>query len=461
VGVDCSAISGVNRATENSEVNGVSPGAYPRVLIVLMTKVKLSDQPNLLIRSIFKKWPKNHLAQIYSGETEGVGEFFGEYYRLSAEDRRWGGVFFRIKGAVVRPRDSAVQANVTSRVNVYSAGSMVKAALHRGAIASGLWEIAFPIRPSRKMLAFIEYFKPEVIYCQGYSYGFSELAQVLHRRYNLPIWFQTTDDWPHSLYKHSPMRWLVRRSARRLVDSSSLRYAFGRKMHREYQSRYRVPFQVSYHLDQGGAIPEREKRSGRHFNVVYTGSLGHRRDEAVLELVEALRMLPGLSGRCHIHVYSNNVPESIEKASRLDDVIKTYKLPQHENVQKVLREADCLFLPESQDETKECIEYSISTKAHLYMRAQVPILVYGPRYSGVVNYADEEGWATVVGERNIRMLASAIEQILNDHQKISDQLQCAKRCLATFHNEDAFEQQLLKKLVEISKTKHEHSQGSL
>ena len=45
---------------------------YPRVLIVLMTKVNADDPGNLLIRAQFGDWPKDRLAQIHgAGDPPG------------------------------------------------------------------------------------------------------------------------------------------------------------------------------------------------------------------------------------------------------------------------------------------------------------------------------------------------------------------------------------------------------
>lgn len=35
------------------------------------------------------------------------------------------------------------------------------------------------------------------------------------------------------------------------------------------------------------------------------------------------------------------------------------------------------------------------------MMSNRPVLVYGPSYSGTVDYADRDGWGLVVSERNV------------------------------------------------------------
>ena len=74
---------------------------YPRLLMVLMTKVKAEDLRNLLIRAQFGDWPKDRLAQIHgAGDPAGHGEFCGHYYRLQTCDRFLGSLFRRLRNRV-------------------------------------------------------------------------------------------------------------------------------------------------------------------------------------------------------------------------------------------------------------------------------------------------------------------------------------------------------------------------
>ena len=74
---------------------------YPRVLLITIVKVKKEDAGSLLIRTQFADWPKDHLAQIHaSADPVGYGEFCGSYYRLQNCDRRFGGLFARLRGSV-------------------------------------------------------------------------------------------------------------------------------------------------------------------------------------------------------------------------------------------------------------------------------------------------------------------------------------------------------------------------
>ena len=75
---------------------------------------------------------------------------------------------------------------------------------------SGLWELLFPVRLSHGLKRFLAAFRPDIIYSQGYTLGFSQLPLMLHAWTGAPICFHTSDDWPVYLYSESPARVLLR-----------------------------------------------------------------------------------------------------------------------------------------------------------------------------------------------------------------------------------------------------------
>ena len=83
------------------------------------------------------------------------------------------------------------------------------------------------------------------------------------------------------------------------------------------------------------------------------------------------------------------------------------------DVPKVLYGADILFLPYSfREGSRHLVETAFPSKTADYLAAGKPILVVGPPYSTLVQYASEEGFAEVVTEPNVDMLAHAIQRIV-------------------------------------------------
>jgi glycosyltransferase involved in cell wall biosynthesis len=282
-------------------------------------------------------------------------------------------------------------------------------------VATGLWEVLFPVRPSRRLLEFVEEFRPDVIYCTGYSLAFATLPVLLARKFGLPICFQTTEDWPLYTYAGSPVGILVRRQAARLVRASALRLAFGRKMKEEFEARYGVPFQETWHLDDAGRFgPPGPEPSGPVRRVVFTGSMVLNRHEPVEDMLAAIRVLRREGLAVELDVYCTGVPRELGAEVRGAPEVRFLPLPPHDGLGPVLRGADVLFLPEAFSVGADRLGLAISTKCHLYMMAGRPVLAYGPAHAGTMEYARKDGWALVVEERSVDRLAGALRTLLLD-----------------------------------------------
>jgi len=411
---------------------------YPRVLLVHMPKVRAEDSANLLIRMQFGNWPKDRLAQIFSNESPGRGEFCDRYYQLGAPDRIFGRLFMRCRARVA---EAVAMEPVTppSTSHTQELGQRWAKAVERRAgellIRSGLWEAAFRIRLSRRMEEFVHGVRPDLIYCSGYSLAFARLPLLIADKCDVPICFQTLEDWPSYSYVYSPVGVLLRREARRLICRSVLRLAFGEKMKREYEKRYGVPFHATYHLDDVErfrlAAPE---QSGETKRVIFTGSLVLNRHECVEDMVKAIRLLNQEGLRVELEVYCTGVPKEMSEEIRAAQAVRFLPLPSHDGLPRVLRSADVLFLPEAFSVGAGRLGLAISSKCHLYMMAERPILAYGPRYSGTMEYALEQGWALVVQRRDIGVLADSLRRLLQDKSlgvKLTSQ---ASGCFNLNHN---------------------------
>jgi hypothetical protein len=271
-------------------------------------------------------------------------------------------------------------------------------------------------------------FEPEIIYCQGYTLGFTWLPLMLKKAFAIPICFQTGDDWPKSSYSQSAlsffMRPLVVSAARNLIRGSTVRLANGDAMARVYLDRYGVAFRPVMMCDDYGrfqtCVPRRVVESGR-ISVVYAGSLGSERWQPLMELCEAARELESDGFDVVVTALISAVPaEAIERLRGVAN-LQMVPAPPHEELPAYLRGADVLFLPESFDARQAGkIHLSISTKAHLYMMSERPALLYGHRSTGIMEYARQIGWGCWVDRHDRGCLRDALRKLLTDRQYCYD-----------------------------------------
>ncbi len=387
--------------------------SYPRVLLVHMTRVYQHDGVNLLIRSLFGEWPRENLAQIFTGRVSGNGDFCGQYFEIGHQERRLGRLFYALKPKAM---SAVVGSSTAQKVGKPASWQKWKANLVSNFIASGYWDLLFSIYASNPLIEFVRNFKPDIIYTQGYSLSFTALALDLARRFKIPICYFPMDDWHFSLFARTLAHRRVEALATELAQSAALRFALGPKMTETFTARYGVPFECLYHADDPNrfcALEHTRKSSNDPLVIGYTGSLYLGRIAAFQDLLKACTLL---NQPFRIQVYCDKVPSDTPTDLLNSPEISFLPLPDHNSLPQVLANCDILFIPESFDpEYKPAIELSLSTKSHLYMFSRRPILLYGPPWSGTVDYARRFEWGIIVDQRNIEMLAKGIKTAYDSH----------------------------------------------
>ena len=144
---------------------------FPRVLIIYNSRINKADQHGVSIRGWFGDWPKEKLAQIYSGGEVGDESFCAFNFKLGPNERRLGKFFFKLKSSPIGQTSYIVpEAENLQRISLLS---LFKNKISEWLINTGLWEIIFKPILSNELINYIESFKPQIIYCQGYSLTFS------------------------------------------------------------------------------------------------------------------------------------------------------------------------------------------------------------------------------------------------------------------------------------------------
>lgn len=396
---------------------------YPKILVIAIGKINNTDNSNngLLFRNLLRNWPKENLAQIYSSGDNGDMGFFGKYYHLSKTDRRFGHLYYMIKNEVhYKEMLPDIQAEKRKR-------QRIKAILTNIFINSGIHELLFKVKLSNQMENWIVDFNPEIVLAQGYNISFTLLPILVKNKFNFKLAFFTTDDWPRYLYngmlgENRILSFFARFKAvnlsNKLIKLSDVTIAFGQPMANEYKKRFNKDFFIVSHSDDPKRFdlcqPKR-LNTPDIFDIVTIGNFNCYRWPLILDLNEACSLLNEEGLRVRISVLSSAIDPAGLSMLNAAKYVDIYQDPGNDELPCFLKGADLLFLPEGFDENfVKAIRFSISTKAHLFMFSQKPILVYAHRDTGIANYALESNWATVLTERSIHKLMELIkEQIVN------------------------------------------------
>lgn len=418
--------------------------SWPRVLLVAIGRVNAADAANngLLLRNLLAGWPRGRLAQIYSSGGNGDGGYCGSYYKLGPGDRRLGRLFYRLRGEAQGEGDVAV---VGGRTADSTAGGVkvLKTLAKRVVVDTGLYELLFEPRVSKAMLAWAKAFAPELLFAQGYSYAFATLPLLLCKELGVPIVYYPTDDWPKESYRaHAGgVPWVsgyvaraVASAAGRLVEQAAVRIAFNKYMQEEYRVRYGREFAVLMHGDESRrfvqATPRRLAAADECW-IVTTGAFNEHRLPLLADLDRACELLRERGVRARGTVLPVR-PLAGGESARFRH-LTCVECPGHEELAGVLRAADVLFLPERFDETADGIRLSVSSKAHLFMFAGKPIVVYSDARTGVARYAREDGWAAVVAQRDPALLATTIEAMYRNREVRDRYVAAAQRTAEKNH----------------------------
>jgi glycosyltransferase involved in cell wall biosynthesis len=431
---------------------------YPRVLIVSKSLINDRESAGASLRNWFKEWPKECLAQLFSGVAFDTGAFCSSNFRLGAQERRFGKLFNRLKGSslgdAAQPVLQAHKGNVASgrrevwRKAVYNCGSRL--------IESGLWEFIFPPRLSPRLKDWLRTFGPDVMFIQGADVSFMRLPLMIQDEFRIPICFNILDDWVEHLYEKSPLAPLVQNFVRdtfcRLIGRCTRRFTIGGLMAEEYEKRYGVAFSTLMQCDdlERFSMFANEKKAGPHVvEIVYSGTLALDRWRALVELALAAEALRHEGLAIAITAFAPFVPvEAGDSLNNLPGLTVADALAD-KDVPRVLSAADILFLPESFDEAiRSYIRLSVSTKAHLYMMSGRPVLVYGPPEIGTVDYARREGWGYVVDREGVEPLTAGLRKVLTERDLRGALVQTGLEVAARNHDGKTVRERLRRDLIE-------------
>lgn len=420
---------------------------YPRVLMIGIERINNRDVNNngLLLRNLFSSWPRTKMAQIFSYSDNGDKGFFEYYFRIGERERRFGSIFFKIKKHE-EPKLKADIGAATNNEKQNSISSKFKTILKRYFVDTGLSELLFPPKISEEMMEWIEKFQPEIIFVQGYSLFYVWLALELRKRTRAKLAFLTTDDWPNYLYsgingEPKTFHWfispLVKRSMKRLIANVDIPFAFHQPMAEEYEKRYGKKFITLSHADDPKrfeeALPTRYHADGI-VSIVVAGYFNDYRWPLLIDANECCRKLYAENIPARVLVISagmsNEGIQEIDKAEFIDLIPD----PGNDLLPGYLKGADINLLIEDFDEKRaSAISLSVSSKSHLFMFSQRPIIIYAHPDTGVSKYAQNNGWARVVAKRDVITLYEEIHKIITETEQTENLVNRAKRTYEKYH----------------------------
>jgi glycosyltransferase involved in cell wall biosynthesis len=385
--------------------------------------------------NLFAGWPKDRLATVHNDPIPTTTETCEHYYRLGPREiRRWGPLE-RIAPAA--GMEGAAPASPGTR----SAKGLLQPA-KRLVFGDQLPDTG---RLSAELAAWIEAFRPEVLYTILGTNAMMELVDAVQRRYALPFVVHMMDDWPASSYRGGALGFLARarmeRLLRDLMRRASVRMGICEAMSEAYAARYGAPFvsfQNTVDVARWEHLAKADLAVARPADVVYVGSiLPGAQLETLVACAAAVEHLAKAGVPVRLSLYS---PAAYAEPHRARLVPGSHvelhdTLTDDDAFFRRIAGADALLLPVNfTEDAVRLLRYSMPTKVPAYLASGTPILACGPRAAAQIRYAEEAGWGSVVSEPGVPAAADGLRRILVDAD-LRKQLSLTAREIARKHHD--------------------------
>jgi len=418
----------------------------PKVLIINQPFVS-DTGGGITLSNLFSGWPKDKLAVACSGYilTSNIDpNICDNYYQLGSLERKW---IFPFNIFSRRYPSGKLNLKNSSKTEIVSNDSKSKARV--GILTKyvqpfmeyiGFIHFMSKTSVSSNLTNWIEEFNPDIIYGQTSNREGLLLCLEIQRKFKRPFVFHMMDDWPKLVGVNGLLGSYWERKINAELNlvwqGSHEQLVISDYMGSEYTKRYGKKY-LTFH----NPVNTTFWRKGEHLdycidnapNILYAGRIGLGIEDSLKTIALALANANDLLDiKGTFTIQSPKVPDWINKF----DCVRHQKLVDYEDLPLVFGGADLLVLPyDFTEKSIEYIKYSMPTKASEYMASGTPILIFAPKETALVEYAQREKWAEVVTENDEQILANKIMELLSNETLRKTTGEIAKARAFNYHDD--------------------------
>lgn len=411
---------------------GVSESERPFPRLLVINSFRLGDQSasGHMLRNLLCDWPRTELAYLNVGGRWAAKDLLAHSW---AEP----GIFGRFVGAgrYLRRRNPD-QGNVGGGIDSGSGTQWLKSALLA-------WLEVIPIRPNREMSSWIQRFRPQVIYTWLGTPAIHSLVREVAVRWKVPTVVHVMDDWVSCKHANNwlaaPSRRALVRSFEREIAAAAECIAISDNMAEAYRMRYGRDFNViSNGIDMTRfPLPEAQpdfERGSKRLVLAHVGRVSHGRMQGLSEIVSALRILADRGVRVRLELLGmsrDNLPMHLRDSA----IVHCDPDASDESVRRLGAEVNAFLQVESFDSSENnWFRLSLSAKLPLYLALGRPVVAYGPRDLGSIEYVESAGCGVVVGEQSVDALVAALQKLADDPVSAAKIGRCARSLAEARHD---------------------------
>jgi glycosyltransferase involved in cell wall biosynthesis len=303
--------------------------------------------------------------------------------------------------------------------------------------------------------------KIEAVFTVSWDIFFA-VAYFIHRLTGIPLYIYVMDD--HWGGKRGSLAWLktwfYQLIMPRALRSAKVVWVISEPM-RDYFSRtYGVKSEVLLpSVDLKGFSENRSNtgNSGKEIRIVYTGAIYRMQADAVRDLIYALGN-SNLSGIVQnqgisLALYSGASLRYLKKLGVDAPYVQYGGFVSIAQIPEILSKADILFLPLSfLPENAHIVQTSFPTKTAEYLASGIPTLVYAPPYSSVTQYFRQHNIGLVVDNSDVNELTNALTRLTTDLDLRKAIVENSREIAKKNHDTEMLTHQFLKWLADHKET---------
>ncbi len=390
---------------------------YPKVLVISGEPFNSRSATGITLSNLFRDWPKDRIAQIYSADIQPDVEICDTNWRVSNGD------LFPVKQVrqiLGKKSSSSPSTQPISMSTAIVAKNNIKMNFVRKFLVP-LVDL-LPVQLSEETQNQIHEFAPEVIYSLLGGVRIVRLVNDLSCRYSVPIVAHYMDDWLSTYSSSGPsittaiQRMVLNRLTYQAMKRSTIGLSIGDLMAEEYSQRFGIPFTafmnpVSIPSDdlQSKALSKEE------VTFIYVGGFHLGRYENLLEIGQAIANVRKQGVPAKVLIYAPSADIEQYGDSLRNDGVEICGTLAPQDVQTALLQADVAIHVESFLDKFSCYtRLSVSTKLPQYCATSLPILAYCPSQVASCRYVQDSQCGIAVGHKNIHELEVAIRDLALD-----------------------------------------------
>ncbi|MEI6825264.1 MAG: hypothetical protein WCK54_06715 [Desulfuromonadales bacterium] len=363
--------------------------------------------------SLFKGWPKDRIAQIYTQSILPENSICVESknVKIKSVDMK-SMVSFLYNSLVGSVKDHKNNSGIFSIIECTSKSTFTYRVQERFASIQRQISFLFPFFISDELLSWVEKFKPDAIYSTLYGIDIMCIVSFLSKSFDLPVIPHFMDDWPDTLSQRSLFLNLLDSALKHhlinILASSPLCMVISDAMASEYEVRYLKKMIPLMHCIEINELKLKvlAERNNYKIRFIYIGGLHLNRWKSLQQIGNAMSELAadGVNLECVIYTHPLDVEKYRNKLT-IPNIMWIEGSLSHDEVLYVQVSADCLLHIESFDSwDKTFTRLSVSSKIPEYLAAGRPIFAYGPEELASIKYIKEIGCGFIVGQNNLVLL---------------------------------------------------------